>query len=108
MLALGLSSKREIARTRVQTAMAAQTLEQGRYLGGRPPRGYRLGDAGPHPNRARRGLGAARTSWSPIRRRRRSSRGSSRSGWPGTAPSGRVLVMAHDRGEQVARQAVPG
>ena len=54
MLALGLSSKREIARTRVrvQTAMAAQTLEQGRYLGGRPPRGYRLGDAGPHPNKA--------------------------------------------------------
>jgi site-specific DNA recombinase len=39
MLALGLSSKREIARTRVRvrTAMAAQTLEQGRYLGGRPP-----------------------------------------------------------------------
>src|SRR2546428_12675192 len=36
MLALGLSSKREIARTRirVRTAMATQTLEQGRYLGG--------------------------------------------------------------------------
>jgi hypothetical protein len=33
MLALGLSSKREIARTRirVRTAMATQTLEQGRY-----------------------------------------------------------------------------
>ncbi len=54
MLALGLSSKREIARTRVRvrTAMAAQTLEQGRYMGGRPPYGYRLGDAGPHPNKA--------------------------------------------------------
>ena len=54
MLALGLSSKREIARTRVRvrTAMAAQTLEQGRYFGGRPPYGYRLGDAGPHPNKA--------------------------------------------------------
>ena len=54
MLALGLSSKREITRTRVRvrTAMAAQTLEQGRYLGGRPPYGYRLGDAGPHPNKA--------------------------------------------------------
>ena len=53
MLALGLSSKREITRTRirVRTAMAAQTKEQGRYLGGRPPR-YRLGDAGPHPNKA--------------------------------------------------------
>jgi hypothetical protein len=54
MLALGLSSKREITRTRirVRTAMAAQTREQGRYLGGRPPYGYRLGDAGPHPYKA--------------------------------------------------------
>jgi site-specific DNA recombinase len=54
MLALGLSSKREITRTRirVRTAMATQTLEQGRYLGGRPPYGYRLADAGPHPNKA--------------------------------------------------------
>ncbi len=54
MLALGLSSKREIIRTRirVRTAMAAQTREQGRYLGGRPPYGYRLADAGPHPNKA--------------------------------------------------------
>src|SRR5690348_2951034 len=54
MTALGLSSKREITRTRVRvrTAMAAQTLEQGRYLGGRPPDGYRLADAGPHPNKA--------------------------------------------------------
>ncbi len=54
MLALGLASKREIARTRirVRTAMATQTREQGRYLGGRPPYGYRLADAGPHPNKA--------------------------------------------------------
>ena len=54
MLALGLSSKREITRTRirVRTAMATQTREQGRYLGGRPPYGYRLADAGPHPNKA--------------------------------------------------------
>ena len=54
MLALGLSFKREIIRTRirVRTAMAAQTREQGRYLGGRLPNGYRLADAGPHPNKA--------------------------------------------------------
>src|SRR5215472_12547382 len=54
MLALGLSSKREITRTRirVRTAMAAQARDQGRYLGGRPPYGYRLADAGPHPNKA--------------------------------------------------------
>jgi hypothetical protein len=30
--------------------MRAQAREQGRYLGGRPPHGYRLGDAGSHPN----------------------------------------------------------
>ena len=54
MLALGLQSKREVTRTRirVRTAMATQTREQGRYLGGRPPYGYRLADAGPHPNKA--------------------------------------------------------
>jgi site-specific DNA recombinase len=54
MTVLGLSSKREVTRTsiRVRTAMAAQAREQGRYLGGRPPYGYRLGDAGPHPNKA--------------------------------------------------------
>jgi len=54
MTMLGLSSKREVTRTsiRVRTAMAAQTRDQGRYQGGRPPYGYRLGDAGPHPNKA--------------------------------------------------------
>jgi len=54
MLALGVQSKREITRTRirVRTAMAAQTRDQGRYLGGRLPYGYRLADAGPHPNKA--------------------------------------------------------
>jgi len=54
MLALGWQSKREITRTkiRVRTAMAAQARDQGRYLGGRPPYGYRLADAGPHPNKA--------------------------------------------------------
>ena len=53
MLALGLQSRREIARTRirVRTAMATQAREQGRYLGGRPPYGYRLANAGPHPNK---------------------------------------------------------
>ncbi len=59
MLALGFQSKREITRTkiRVRTAMAAQTREQGRYLGGRPPYDYRLADAGPHPRPMRRGDG---------------------------------------------------
>jgi len=63
MLALGIQSKREITRTRirVRTAMAAQAREQGRYLGGRPPYGYRLADAGPHPNKAHAARG--RRAW---------------------------------------------
>jgi hypothetical protein len=37
--------------------MATQAREQGRYLGGRPPYGYRLADARPHPNKARAASG---------------------------------------------------
>ena len=61
MLALGFQSKKEIIRTRirVRTAMAAQTREQGRYLGGRPPYGYRLADAGPAPEQGPRRVGTA-------------------------------------------------
>jgi site-specific DNA recombinase len=33
--------------------MAAQAQLEGRFLGGRPPYGYRLRDAGPHPNPAK-------------------------------------------------------
>jgi len=68
MLALGLQSKREITRTRirVRTAMAAQTREQGRYLGGRPPDAYRLADAGPHPNKAHAAWDAGPTAWNPT------------------------------------------
>ncbi|MGW6494978.1 recombinase family protein [Nonomuraea angiospora] len=35
---------------RVRGAMAAITATEGRFLGGRPPNGYTLQDAGPHPN----------------------------------------------------------
>jgi DNA invertase Pin-like site-specific DNA recombinase len=54
LMMLGAQAKREVQRARFRTIMAmqAQTREQGRYLGGRPPYGYRLVDAGPHPNRA--------------------------------------------------------
>lgn len=54
MQVLAAQSQREVVRSRHRTmaAMTAQTIEQGRYLGGRPPYGYRLVDAGPHPNRA--------------------------------------------------------
>ena len=37
-------------KARVRTAMAAQAVVEGRFLGGRPPYGYLLVDAGPHPN----------------------------------------------------------
>ena len=51
---LGAKAKHEVVRARHRTlaAMRAQTVEQGRFLGGRPPYGYRLVGAGPHPNRA--------------------------------------------------------
>ncbi|WP_456249072.1 recombinase family protein [Longispora urticae] len=51
---LGGQSRREVERSRFRTtaAMSAQVRTQGRYLGGRPPYGYRLVDAGPHPNTA--------------------------------------------------------
>ena len=82
MLALGLSSKREIARTRirVRTAMATQTREQGRYLGGRPPYGYRLADAGPHPNKMHAAWAGGHTASSQTLLPRRSSGGCSPTG----------------------------
>jgi site-specific DNA recombinase len=46
-------SKGERIRVRVRAAMAAQTQMEGRFLGGRPPYGYRLRDLGPHPNPAK-------------------------------------------------------
>ena len=69
MLTLGWQSKREITRTkiRVRAAMATQTRDQGRYLGGRPPYGYRLADAGPHPNKAHAAWDGGRTTWNPTR-----------------------------------------
>jgi site-specific DNA recombinase len=52
MTLFGGMSKGERARirTRVRAAMEAQTATEGRFLGGRPPYGYRLADAGAHPN----------------------------------------------------------
>jgi hypothetical protein len=90
MTVLGLSSKREITRTsiRVRTAMAAQTRDQSRYLGGRPPYGYRLADAGPHPNKAHAAWGRRAHRLEPDPARRTWSRGCSRSAWPGTAAPG--------------------
>jgi DNA invertase Pin-like site-specific DNA recombinase len=42
--------ERNRIKIRVRSAMAAQAAMEGRFLGGRPPYGYRLADAGPHPN----------------------------------------------------------
>ncbi|TDD62798.1 recombinase family protein, partial [Actinomadura rubrisoli] len=50
----GLSKgERNRIKIRVRSAMAAITATEGRYLGGRPPYGYRLEDAGLHPNPAK-------------------------------------------------------
>jgi hypothetical protein len=48
MVLLGAQVQRELARVRqrVLAAMQAQTSQQGRFLGGRPPHGYRLLDGG--------------------------------------------------------------
>jgi site-specific DNA recombinase len=59
MTLFGGMSKGERARvrTRVRAAMAAQAATEGRFLGGRPPYGYRLADAGPHPTPAKAAQG---------------------------------------------------
>src|SRR5271165_4804740 len=92
MTGLGLSSKREITRTsiRVRTAMAVQTREQGRYLGGRPPYGYRLADAGPHPNKAHAAWGRRAHRLDPD---------------PRTAPVVRWIFAQRLAGHSVARIA---
>jgi hypothetical protein len=53
-MVLGAQSRREVLRCRfrVLAAMTTQVRDQGRYLGGPPPYGYRLVDAGPHPTAA--------------------------------------------------------
>ena len=42
--------ERNRVKVRVRSAMASQAKIEGRFLGGRPPYGYLLTDAGPHPN----------------------------------------------------------
>jgi DNA invertase Pin-like site-specific DNA recombinase len=42
--------ERNRIKIRVRTAISSQAQLQGRYLGERPPYGYHIADAGPHPN----------------------------------------------------------
>ncbi|MBF6554859.1 MAG: recombinase family protein [Acidimicrobiales bacterium] len=49
--------ERNRIKTRVRSAMAAQAAVEGRFLGGRPPYGYALADAGPHPNPSKAAIG---------------------------------------------------
>jgi site-specific DNA recombinase len=49
--------ERNRIKTRVRAAMAAQAGVEGRFLGGRPPYGYELADAGPHPNPSKAAIG---------------------------------------------------
>jgi site-specific DNA recombinase len=49
--------ERNRIKTRVRSAMAAQAAVEGRFLGGRPPYGYVLVDAGPHPNPSKAAIG---------------------------------------------------
>ncbi|XVQ07380.1 recombinase family protein [Spirillospora sp. CA-255316] len=55
MSTFGSISKGERSRikTRVRATMAAMAETSNRHIGGRPPYGYRLADAGPHPNPAK-------------------------------------------------------
>lgn len=50
--------ERNRIKIRVRSAMAAQAANDGRFLGGRPPYGYRIADAGPHPNPSKNATGA--------------------------------------------------
>jgi DNA invertase Pin-like site-specific DNA recombinase len=49
--------ERNRIKVRVRTAMRDMTEREGRYLGGRPPYGYRLADSGLHPNPEKAALG---------------------------------------------------
>jgi site-specific DNA recombinase len=55
----GTMSRAERNRTRVRVANAMRAhARAGRWLGGRPPYGYRIADAGPHPNPSKAASGA--------------------------------------------------
>ncbi len=57
--------ERNRIKTRVRAAMAAQAGLEGRFLGGRPPYGYRLTDIGAHPNPSKAAAGQRLRSLEP-------------------------------------------
>ncbi|MEU0601048.1 hypothetical protein ABZ484_22825 [Streptomyces sp. NPDC006393] len=59
MSVFGGMNKGERNRVKIgaRTAMSSQAQLQCRYLGGRPPYGYRIADAGPHPHPAKAAIG---------------------------------------------------
>jgi site-specific DNA recombinase len=74
--------ERNRIKIRVRAAMTAQAQDEGRFLGGRPPYGYLIADAGPHPNPAK---ASERTGWILTRKPPRWSSGSSPSSPTGAA-----------------------
>jgi hypothetical protein len=79
--------ERNRIKVRVRSAMASQTRIEGRFLGGRPPSGFLLVDAGPHPNpaKAAEGRRLQRLEADPFAPQ--SFNGSSRSSSPASASS---------------------
>ena len=74
---------------RVRAAMAALAEQEGRFLGGRPPYGYKLVDAGPHPNPVKAADGKRLHRSRSTNRLPPWSGGSSPSSSPGTASAHR-------------------
>ncbi|WP_372472225.1 hypothetical protein [Jidongwangia harbinensis] len=62
VMLLGHRARSEVlkSRFRVSEAMRVQVVQEGRFVGVRPPYGYRLEDAGPHPNPQHAGWGRRR------------------------------------------------
>jgi site-specific DNA recombinase len=77
--------ERNRVKIRVRSAMSAQAQVEGRFLGERPPYGYVIVDAGPHPNPAKAANGKRLHKLDLDPRRPRSLSGSSASSSPGTA-----------------------
>jgi len=77
--------ERNRIKVRVRAAMSAQAQMEGRYLGGRPPYGYRLIDAGPHPNPAKAADGKRLRVLALDERAAAVVVVTSRSSWPGRA-----------------------